>query len=86
MMGQVGGRDLGGFAKKPPDGRFLVLGLKTKGELEKVKVWAEGTWRHPQAYFREKGSQPCPSDASSTEMDQNAPKWNCILFSAIGIV
>lgn len=48
---------------------FSGLGLKTRSGLDEVKVWAEGTCHHPQAYFggqREVEKEPCPSDASST--------------------
>ena len=38
-------------------GWFPGFGRKTEGELDAVKVRAEGTWRHLRACFEAKGSR-----------------------------
>ena len=46
-----------GLASKPEETGLTGLGLKTGGGLDAVKVRAEGTWRHREAYVEAKRSR-----------------------------
>ena len=48
---------LTGLASKPGETGLTGLGLKTGGGLDAVKVRAEGTWRHREAYVEAKRSR-----------------------------
>ena len=78
---------LTGLASKPGETDLIGLDLKTGGGLDAVKVRAEGTWRHREAYVEAKRSREGGVSVRGfyKDLDRFASAWMCIKVNSVGV-